>query len=82
MKRTVWAIQHSCVNRLDGCRTWLEGCAVGPVRTLLFETRKEARTYAKERYGYLRKRLDLRAEPYGWRMPQVVRGLVMVEVVK
>jgi len=48
---------------------------------LLFPTREEARTWIKKHaHGYLRWRKDLRAEPFGWRMPRPVR--VEVRVVK
>jgi hypothetical protein len=42
----------------------------------LFLTKAEATAYANERYGYIKTRPDLRAEPHGWRMPQPVRVAV------
>ena len=39
----------------------------------LFRTRREAREYINEKYGYIRTRKDLRAEPHFWRMPRAVR---------
>ncbi len=45
----------------------------------LFVTRREARNYAKRRYGYIKTRTDLRGEPWGWRMPRPVRLTVSVE---
>ena len=39
----------------------------------LFKTRHEARAWANEEYGYIKTRLDLRAQPHGWRMPRPVR---------
>jgi hypothetical protein len=47
----------------------------------LFRTRREARAYAEQQFGYIRQRPDLRAEPHGWRMPQVVRVRVTVKEV-
>ena len=42
-------------------------------RPALFNTRREARAWIRVRYGYLRKRPDLRRQPYCWRMPVPVR---------
>lgn len=39
----------------------------------LFRTRAAARAYREEKFGYIRERADLRAEPHGWRMPKVIR---------
>jgi hypothetical protein len=46
----------------------------------LFRTRKEARLFVEERYGFIRDRKDLQAEPYGWRMPKPVK--VRIDIVK
>lgn len=43
---------------------------------LLFTTRSEARRYICERYGYIKTRPDLQAEPHGWKMPVPVRVAV------
>lgn len=37
---------------------------------LLFKTRQDARAWAKEHYGYIKYRKDLRTEPHNWRMPR------------
>lgn len=42
----------------------------------LFRTREEARRYATEHWGYIKKRPDLRAEPHGWRMPTPIRVMI------
>jgi hypothetical protein len=42
----------------------------------LFHTRREARLYIDEKFGYIRRRIDLRVEPHGWRMPRAVRVVV------
>jgi len=47
---------------------------------LLFRTRAEARRYAKQRWGYILARPDLKAEPFGWRQPIAVK--VRFEVVE
>lgn len=39
----------------------------------LFRTRREARAFIAEHYGYIAERADLRAEPFGWKMPIPVR---------
>ena len=39
----------------------------------LFKTRKQARAYIEQEYGYLRSRPDLQSEPHGWRMPKAIR---------
>ncbi len=72
-----WAILMRSRNRLDGYREWLDGTVDHPCRRRLFETRKEARSYIKEHYGYF-SRPDLTAEPHGWKMPVPVRVEVQV----
>jgi hypothetical protein len=74
-----WAIRHRTVNRLDGKRVWLEGTTEHPCRTVLFETRDEARAHIRENWGYIATRPDLRAEPHGWRMPTPVKVWVKFE---
>jgi hypothetical protein len=65
-----WGVQWYSVNRLDGITRRL---IWGGGLPLLFRTRKDARDYVAERYGYIRHRPDLRAEPHGWRVPRAVR---------
>ena len=45
----------------------------------LFRTRREARKFAEQRYGYIRRRPDLRSAPHYWRMPIAVRVVVAFE---
>lgn len=40
---------------------------------LLFTTRLSALRYAREEYGYIATRKDLRSPPHNWRMPRPVR---------
>ena len=55
---------------------WHETINVG-----LFPTRQAARDFNKAQYGYIKERGDLRAEPHGWKMPQVVKAkLSLIEV--
>jgi hypothetical protein len=44
----------------------------------LFRTRREARMWIRDCYGYIARRSDLRTEPHGWRMPRAVRVRVNV----
>lgn len=72
-----WAVEHHHTNLLDGDRRYLEGCPdLGYART--FRTRKSARKYIEDRHGYIRRRPDLQAEPFGWRVPQAVRVSVLI----
>ena len=66
-------------NKLDGETKYLMW-DYGPT-PLLFRTRREARAYRNERWGYIRTRKDLRTEPHGWLLPKVVRVSVSWEVV-
>lgn len=72
---TRWAVQWHSVNKLDGERRDLIG---GLDR--LFKTRKEARQYIKERYGFIQEREDLRIEPHGWKMPVAVKVVVEISI--
>ena len=71
-----WALLWRSRNRLDG-RT--EHLVFRHCLPCLFRTRSDARFYAEERYGFIRKRPDLRAEPHGWRMPKAVRVKIALE---
>lgn len=68
-----WALQWHSKNRLDGERKHLifeDGIPA------LFKTREAARMFASKKYGYIKARPDLRAEPHGWRFPQPVKVTV------
>jgi hypothetical protein len=70
-----WAVQWYSRNRLDGTRKgwmWEDG---GP---LLFRSRREARAYVRQKYGYIATRHDLRTEPHGWRLPRAVKVSVLL----
>jgi hypothetical protein len=70
-----WGLLWRSVNQIDGTTEHLiyENCL--PV---LFQTCTEARDYAKRKYGYIL-RPDLRAEPFGWRLPKAVRVEITVK---
>lgn len=70
-----WTIKHIHENQLDGHVEHFERSGGDFV---LFHSRASARRFAKERYGYIAHRPDLKAEPFGWHMPQVVKVRVMV----
>ena len=84
-----WAVMWESRNRLNGKTVFLIGVAgnleprpawLRGYRTMVFETRREAGAYIKNKYSYIAKRKDLRTEPHGWRVPKAVR--VQVSVVR
>lgn len=92
MECEAWGILWRSDNRLDGKQEHLVGhlnCRDGdgaPVKpageaqlTLTFKTKREAQAFIRVRYGYIGQRPDLRAEPYGWKMPIPVRVRISVE---
>jgi len=44
-----------------------------------FLTRKAARHYANEKYGYIKTRKDLRQEPHWWRFPRAIKVRIKIE---
>lgn len=67
---TCWCLMWRSENELDGISRHFIHEKRLPA---LFLTRAEARRYADEHWGYIKKRADLRAEPHGWRMPKPIR---------
>ena len=49
---------------------------------LLFRTRREARQFAKDEYGYIADRPDLRKPPFNWKTARVVRVSVSIREAK
>ena len=74
-ERLVWGALWRSDNKLDGKRQHLINDLCLPV---LFRTRREAREWIETRYGYIRKRDDLRMEPHGWQMPIAIRVKVLL----
>ena len=74
-----WGVEWRSENRLEGKQRRIMWCNCFP---LLFLTRKQARDYIAEQYGYIATRRDLRVEPHGWRMPAAVRVKVTVRRVQ
>jgi hypothetical protein len=69
--KTAWSIKWVRDNKLEGRSVHFASS--------LFSTRREARKYNNERFGYIRTRPDLKAEPHGWLMPVVVKVKVTIE---
>lgn len=67
---TIWAAEWCSKDKIDGERKHIinENCL-----PKLFKTRREARLFIKEKYGFIATRPDLRSEPHGWRMPRVIK---------
>lgn len=71
----------------ERCRKWglawrQHGLALSLIweagKPCLFRTRREARAYATQRYGYIKQRPDLQAAPHHWQMPLPVKVLGLV----
>ena len=77
VKRIIrWGLVWQSNNKRDGK---LEHIICAGLTPALFCTRQDARNYRESRYGYFRDRPYLRDEPYGWRMPKVVRLRISLE---
>lgn len=70
MRVNLWAAQWHSKNSLDGDTRHIinENCL-----PKLFRTRQTCRNWIKEKYGYIKDRKDLRAEPHGWRLPVAIK---------
>ena len=69
-ERTGWALKWREESLLDGKYEYLFGD---------FKTRAAARQHREKKFGYIRRRPDLRKEPFGWKFPAVVRVRVTTE---
>jgi len=72
-----WALLWRSSNSIDGNTRHLMWHGGKP---LFFKTRREARNYRTERYGYILSRPDLKAEPDGWKFPAVVRATLTLSM--
>ena len=52
------------------------------LQPLLFTTRRAAREYVHDRYGYILTSKDLRSPPHNWRLPWPVRVEVVLKEAK
>ena len=68
---TRWAVKWICLD--DSWIMWRKRLP------LLFTTRKEARAWIEENYGFIRTRKDLRDAPHYWRMPRAVLVTVRLD---
>jgi hypothetical protein len=70
-----WAVEWHSRNSLDGDQRYL----VWDGAPQMWRTRRECRAEIEARYGYIRQRPDLRAEPHGWFLPRAVRVSVRTQ---
>jgi hypothetical protein len=63
---------------IDGPHEYIVGDFPRP--THCFLSRREARAFIKEKWGYIAARPDLRKAPHGWRVPTPVRVRITVEI--
>lgn len=73
--RHLWGIKWVAGNRLDGYGEFFIGATNG---WQVFSTRAEARSFRDEKYGYIKDRPDLKAEPFGWKLPRVVKVIISI----
>ncbi len=74
-ERTRWGIKWISDNRLEGHKEHFTGTPEG---WEVFRTRSEARNFRDARYGYIKDRPDLKAEPHGWKLPKVVKVIMTI----
>lgn len=68
---SAWAAIWRSKNKLDGHRKHM---IFGDNLLLaIFRTRHLAQNFIEAKYGYIRNRADLQAEPHGWRIPKVIK---------
>ncbi len=76
--RTVWGVMWRSTHEQYLMTDW-RGKHARHIPPKLFGTKREATEWIKEHYAEYATRRDLRAEPYGWRMPIPVRVTVEVK---
>ena len=74
-----WGVEWHSKSEVDGERRFIMWAFGHP---LAFFTRKAAKDWIDENYGYIKKRPDLKGEPHGWRLPQPIRIRISVEKVE
>lgn len=74
--RQYWVVLHRRNSLLDGK---VEHIQMSDCFPKFFHTRKEARSFIKEKFGYLKNRPDLRAKPHGIRAPIAIKATVTIE---
>jgi len=78
-KSKKWGLKWQSKNKLDGITEHLIFDNRLPA---LFHTKKEAIEYRNKRYGYIKERKDLRSEPFGWKLPKVIKVKVSIKEIK
>ena len=73
----MWGIKWVSDSRLDGHTEYICGTLTG---WEVFRTRAEARSFRNSHYGYIRDRPDLKAEPFGWKLPQVIKVIISIRI--
>jgi hypothetical protein len=66
-----WAGLWHCECKLDGITEHLLYGEDGLPK--LCKTRKQMRAWIEKRYGYIKRRPDLRTEPFCWRLPTAIK---------
>ena len=70
--RNTWGVMWHSKNWLDGERKSLMNHNDTGLPAL-FRSRREARAWVKDRYGYILERPDLKKQPHGWFQPYPVK---------
>lgn len=78
--REAWAVEFRTESLRSGSKRFLVRKVPGQLLPSLFRTRQDARKFAEEQLGYIRKRPDLQAEPHGWKPPRVVKVKIAIDV--
>jgi hypothetical protein len=74
----IWGALWRSKSYLDG--GYREHLLNGPdCLPVIFRTRRAAREWIIKRYGYIKDRADLRAQPHAWMLPKPVRIEVRVK---
>lgn len=79
-----WAVKwRSGPNNIDQ-RVWEHFCprTAGELGSCVFKSRKAAKAWAKEQFGYITARRDLRRYPHDWRLPIVVRVSLTIQEIE
>jgi hypothetical protein len=71
-----WALKWKSHSKVTGHQEYIVWLNEKP---LIFKTRGEARNFRIKNYGYIVEREDLRKEPFGWKMPKVIRVRLTME---
>lgn len=74
-----WGILWRQENKLDGKTEHIYFQGGFPI---LCYTRKQAQARKQELLGYIAERKDLQREPYGWKIPKVVKIEATYKVIK